>query len=101
LYSICSLAHKGKSAYLIKDSSSRKRKFKELEEVKQEESELKENKQAFLAQYKMLKESNASLLEKVDNMHHYETILDSLYKSGVINEEGLENIPLDFNINLH
>jgi hypothetical protein len=50
------LAESGRSANLMKASSKRKRTRKELDEVKDEEEELKEDKQAYLQAVKRLRE---------------------------------------------
>jgi len=42
------IAERGKSANLMKPSSKRKRKFNEIEEVKDEERQLRQDKQGFL-----------------------------------------------------
>lgn len=55
----------GRSANLLKGSSKRKRTHEELEEVKNEEDELKEDKQSFLQEVKRLKKENADLERRV------------------------------------
>src|SRR6185312_8767522 len=59
---------RGKSAFLLKDSSKGKRKRHEMEEVKDEESQLKENKQEYLQQVKRLKQDNEELAAKVQDL---------------------------------
>jgi len=48
----------GSAVNLLKGSSKRKRTHRELEEVKQEEEALKDDKQAFLQEVKRLKKEN-------------------------------------------
>ena len=50
------LEHKGRSTALLKDSSKRKRKHQEMEEVKEEEEKLKINKQGYLKEFKRMRE---------------------------------------------
>jgi hypothetical protein len=52
----------------MKSSSKRKRTREELEEVKNEEAELRENKQTFLQMVKRLKDEKAALEEQVELM---------------------------------
>ena len=49
------IAERGKAASLLKPSSKRKRTRSEIEEVKEEEKQLKENRQGFLKEAKRLK----------------------------------------------
>ena len=55
-YITINIASKGKGAFLLKGSSKKKRSREEMEEVKQEEELLNEDKQLFLRQFKKLKE---------------------------------------------
>ena len=48
----------GKAAFLLKDSSKKKRSREEIEEVKAEEALLKKDKQGFLKTFKKLKEND-------------------------------------------
>lgn len=50
------LAERGRAAFLIKNSSKRKRKAKEIEELKQEEEDLHKDKQEYLSKTKRIKE---------------------------------------------
>jgi len=52
------LAERGKAANLMKNSSKRKRKADEIQEVFEEEKALKSDKQKFLIQAKRLKDEN-------------------------------------------
>ena len=54
---ICVGSH-GKAAFLLKDSSKKKRSREEIEEVKAEEQLLKKDKQGFLKEFKKLKQNN-------------------------------------------
>ena len=56
----------GRASNLMKSSSKRKRTREELEEVKQEEGELKNDKQFFLQMVKRLKDEKAVLEEQVE-----------------------------------
>ena len=49
------IVHKGRTVSFLKDSSKRKRKRSEIEEVKVEELELKQDKNEFLKQFKRIK----------------------------------------------
>jgi hypothetical protein len=51
----------GRAVALIKGDSKRKRTKEELEEVKDEETELKLDKQGFLLEYKRIKRNNEDL----------------------------------------
>ena len=52
----------------MKSSTKRKRTREELEEVKQEEEELKNDKQVFLQMVKRLKDEKAALEEQVEQL---------------------------------
>ena len=52
----------------MKSSTKRKRTREELEEVKQEEEELKNDKQLFLQMVKRLKDEKAALEEQVEQL---------------------------------
>ena len=52
-----SIVDRGKSASLLKPSSKLKRKRSEIEEVKEEEKKLKDDRQQFLKDYKRMKHS--------------------------------------------
>ena len=52
-----SIGSHGKAAYLLKESSKKKRSREEIEEVKAEEELLKKDKQGFLKEFKKLKEN--------------------------------------------
>jgi hypothetical protein len=65
------IAHKGKGVNLLKETSHRKRTKVDLEEVKNEEEELKEDKQGYLRQSKRLKEEKQDLLNTIEALQHY------------------------------
>ena len=48
----------GEAAFLLKDSSKKKRSREEIEEVKAEEQLLKKDNQGFLKEFKKLKQNN-------------------------------------------
>ena len=56
----------GRASNLMKSSTKRKRTREELEEVKQEEDMVKNDKQNFLQMVKRLKDEKAALEEQVD-----------------------------------
>ncbi len=56
----------GRASNLMKSSAKRKRTREELEDVKQEEEELKNDKQQFLQTVKRLKEEKAELEEQLE-----------------------------------
>ncbi len=60
------LVENGRASNLMKSSAKRKRTREELEEVKQEEEELKNDKQFFLQMVKRLKDEKAALEEQVE-----------------------------------
>ena len=49
------LAEKGRAAYLIKNSSKRKRKLNEIEELKEEELDFKKDRLGYLSKSKRMK----------------------------------------------
>ena len=58
------LAEKGRAAYLIKNSSKRKRKLNEMEGFKQDEEEFKKDKQGYFSKSKKMSEDVMELKEK-------------------------------------
>jgi hypothetical protein len=62
------IASHGRAANLVKGSSKRKRTKEEIEEVKGEEEELKDDRHLFLKRIKKLKEEKAELESVVDQM---------------------------------
>ena len=58
-----SLVENGRASLLMKSSSKRKRTRDELEEVKQEEEALKDNRHSFLQEVKRLKQEHAEMME--------------------------------------
>ena len=57
------LAENGRASLLMKSTSKRKRTQNELEEVKQEEEALKDDRQSFLQEVKRLKQEHAEMME--------------------------------------
>ncbi len=60
---IYQIVENGRASNLMKSSTKRKRTREELEEVKQEEEELKNDKQVFLQMVKRLKDERTALEE--------------------------------------
>ena len=58
---ILNIVENGRASLLLKSSSKRKRTKEELEEVKMEEDALKEDRQAFLNEYKRLRQEHAEM----------------------------------------
>jgi vacuolar-type H+-ATPase subunit I/STV1 len=65
----------GRASNLMKSSAKRKRTKEELEEVKQEEEALMEDKHSFLQQVKRLKEENAEMAEALQAIAVQQQIL--------------------------
>ena len=61
IYFWSGLGSKGKSAYMLRGDLKRKGSKQELEEVKEEEKKLNEDKQTFLKEYKQMKEERAAM----------------------------------------
>ena len=57
------LVENGRASLLMKSSSKRKRTRDELEEVKQEEEALKDDRHSFLQEMKRLKQEHAEMME--------------------------------------
>ena len=57
------LVENGRASLLMKSSSKRKRTRDELEEVKQEEEALKDDRHSFLQEVKRLKQEHAEMME--------------------------------------
>jgi vacuolar-type H+-ATPase subunit I/STV1 len=57
------LAENGRASLLMKSNSKRKRTRDELEEVKQEEEALKDDRHSFLQEVKRLKQEHAEMME--------------------------------------
>ena len=57
------LAENGRASLLMKSSSKRKRTRDELEEVKQEEEALKDDRHSFLQEVKRLNQEHAEMME--------------------------------------
>ena len=63
----------------MKDSSKRKRKREDIENVKEEENALKEDKQLFLQKSKRLKMDNDNLLREIVNLKKFEDLVQHLH----------------------
>ncbi len=75
----------GSAVNLLKGSSKRKRSRRELEEVKHEEDELKEDKQAYLEQVKRLKQEKRQL-ERQLSESLANSVASSLPGSGTVSK---------------
>ena len=62
-YFLTPVVSKGKSADMMKESSKRKRTRQEMEEVKEFETSLKEDRQKFLHQAKRMKQERDVLMQ--------------------------------------
>mmetsp|Transcript_8936 Transcript_8936/g.6703 ORF Transcript_8936/g.6703 Transcript_8936/m.6703 type:complete len:120 (+) Transcript_8936:2258-2617(+) len=82
--SFSSIAEKGKSVGLLKDTSKRKRQRDELEEVKQEESLLKEDRQSYLQNAKRIRREHNELLNKLEDLHKLQEQMKVLKENGVV-----------------
>jgi hypothetical protein len=83
----------GRASNLMKSSTKRKRTREELEEVKQEEEELKTDKQVFLQMVKRLKDEKAALEEQVELLS--EQMMPPSANSSAL---GSKSMPGPFNI---
>eukprot|EP00349_Pseudokeronopsis_sp_Brazil_P010959 CAMPEP_0202978102 /NCGR_PEP_ID=MMETSP1396-20130829/84642_1 /ASSEMBLY_ACC=CAM_ASM_000872 /TAXON_ID= /ORGANISM="Pseudokeronopsis sp., Strain Brazil" /LENGTH=128 /DNA_ID=CAMNT_0049716971 /DNA_START=3502 /DNA_END=3888 /DNA_ORIENTATION=- len=81
---LTSIAEKGKSVGLLKDTSKRKRQRDELEEVKQEESLLKEDRQSYLQNAKRIRREHNELLNKLEDLHKLQEQMKVLKENGVV-----------------
>jgi hypothetical protein len=72
--------------FLLKSSSKRKRKHNEIEEVKQEEEELKRDKQGFLHDSKRRKEQEQSLIQENCDLKQLEGLVHQLHSQGIIDD---------------
>jgi hypothetical protein len=66
---IRNLVENGRASSLLKASSKRKRTREELEEVKQEEDALKDDRHAFLQEMRRLKQEHADMAEELQMIH--------------------------------
>ena len=73
---------------MMKDCSKRKRTRQEMEEVKDFEKSLKEDRQIFLQDTKRLKMERDSLMHTVQEMSQKEEALRRLYENGIVDEDG-------------
>jgi hypothetical protein len=79
---------KGRATNFLKPGSKRKRTKSELEEVKEEEKFLKENKQEFLKAVKKLKNDSQAYEEEKQIMRRDQNVLDNLLDHGIIDANG-------------
>jgi cell division septum initiation protein DivIVA len=70
---------KGKSADMMKDSSKRKRTRQEMEEVREFEQDLKEDRQKFLQQAKRLKQERDMLQERLSSISQSQQTVQQQY----------------------
>ena len=73
-----SLAHRGKGVNLLKDSSHRKRRKVDVEEVKEEEKELQKDRQGYLYAAKRLKEEVQDMKEEMIVLRHSQELVQKL-----------------------
>ncbi|KEJ82494.1 hypothetical protein OXYTRIMIC_198 [Oxytricha trifallax] len=82
------LEQRGRSAFLLKETSQRKRRQRDIEEVKGEESLLNQSKQKYLEQNKRVRQEIMTLQEQVDELADYKNLVMQLHQAGIINEDG-------------
>ena len=87
------IVENGRASNLMKSSTKRKRTREELEEVKQEEEELKNDRQLFLEMVKRLKDEKAELEQQVEALSEQITPQSALNSA-----QGSKQRQLDFNI---
>jgi hypothetical protein len=78
------VAHKGRSADLLKDSTKRKRTREEVKEVADEEEKLKENKQGYLKENKRLRTERDDLRQEVIQLRRSDQVLKQLQHQGLL-----------------
>ena len=76
---------------MLKDSCSRKRRRSELEEVKEEETKLKMNKQQYLREAKRMKKDYGELEDEVIQLRGIAGIAEGLNEIG-LNQQDVEMI---------
>ena len=74
LLCISSIGARGKSAFLLKDSSKGKRKRHEMEEVKEEEQALNRDKQQYLRAVKRLKQDNDEMEQQMIELNQFKNL---------------------------
>ena len=82
------IAHKGKTAHLIKPSSHRKRTIHDMEGVKEEEKQLMSNKQKYFEQSKQMKTDIHNKENIIKELRSYENLVHHLHDEGVIGPNG-------------
>ncbi len=80
----------GRASNLLKSSVKRKRTREELEQVKNEEEELKDDKQGFLQMVRRLKEEKAALEEQVELMSEQIMPQSSLHSANSSKQRDIE-----------
>lgn len=78
----------GKSASLLKQNSKRKRRRDEIEEVKEEEKMLNENRQQFLKEHKRLRANQGPNNEEMEYLFSAKDTLEELINQGVLDKRG-------------
>ena len=73
---------------MMKDNSKRKRTRKEMEEVKELEESLKEDRQGFFQQTKRLRQERDLLQQQVVLLSQNQDDLEQLYNQGLVDENG-------------
>lgn len=82
------IVEKGKSAYLLKGNSKLKRKRSEIEEVKDEEKMLHDDKQGFLKKFKMLRLEGGKLADEVLDLRSIKSKMENLQRQGILDQHG-------------
>ena len=85
---ILDLGSRGKAAFLLKGSSKKKRSKEEMEEVKHEETALKQDKQAFLQEFKRLKTNGEHPSVDETEARQNAAVLNNLSRQGIIDDNG-------------
>ena len=87
------IGSKGKAADMMKDSSKRKRTRKEMEEVKEFEQSLKEDRQQFLQDTKRLKQERDQMQEQIIELSQVAEMAGQMFSQGVADGEENEDMP--------
>ena len=73
---------------MMKDCTKRKRTRDEMEEVREFEQSLKEDRHKFLQKTKRLKEERDELQQQVDSLSQSQQTVQQLYDRGLVDENG-------------
>lgn len=73
---------------MLKSNSKRKRRRDEIEEVKDVEKMLKDNKQKFLKEYKRMKSNEGMSNEEMEYLYGAKSRIESLIKEGYLDTNG-------------